>query len=132
MNTHDQNLLAIRPELPLDITKAGPEEAFQNQTLRPVLKMQHSLLTALFSAYIHKRKDSYFLLTKAGRLAWIAHNVRTDLRFRNLLVGTIVGHFTEKELDFYLTNEAENLRRIVHLLVQRLQSVTFLPLASNP
>ena len=125
MKTHTQNLLAIRPDLQLDSSQAGPEETFQNQTLRPILKMQHALLTTLFQAYIHKRKDSYFLLTKAGRLAWIDHSVRSDLRFRNLLVGTVIGHFAEAELAHYLASEAEYMRRIVSLLVQRLQSAAF-------
>lgn len=125
MTTHDQQLLAIRPDLALDSTQSTPEEAFQNQTLRPILKMQHSLLTGLFSAYIHKRKDAYFLLSKAARVAWIAHSVRTDLKFRNVLVGAVIGHFTAKELAEYLANEPENMRRIVGLLVQRLQSVNF-------
>ena len=125
MTTHDQQLLALRPDLSLNIAQSTPEEAFQNQTLRPILKMQHPLLAGLFTAYIHKRKDAYFLLSKSARLAWIAHSVRTDLRFRNLLVGTVIGHFTEKELAEYLANEPENMRRIVGLLVQRLQSVGF-------
>lgn len=125
MINRDQQLLTIRPDLSLDTTQSTPEEAFQNQTLRPILKMQHPLLAGLFNAYIHKRKDAYFLLSKSARLAWIAHSVRTDLRFRNLLVGAVIGHFTEKELAEYLANEPENMRRIVGLLVQRLQSVNF-------
>jgi len=125
LKTHDQNLLALRPNLQLDTSQAGPEERLQNDSLRPILKMQHALLVALFTAYIHKRKDSYFLLTKAARLAWIAHSIRTDLKFRNLLVGTIIGHFTEAETADYLSNEPENMRRIISLLVQRLQSVVF-------
>ncbi len=124
--TRDQQLPGIRPALSLDTAQSTPEEAFQNQTLRPILKMQHPLLAGLFKAYIHKRKDAYFLLSRSGRLAWIAHSVRTDLRFRNLLVGTVIGHFTEKELEDYLAHEPENMRRIVSLLVQRLQSVAFL------
>ncbi|MEO6040086.1 MAG: glyoxalase [Saprospiraceae bacterium] len=133
MKTHEQNLLALRPDLQLDTRQSGPEEAFQNQTLRPILKMQHGLLAALFTGYIHKRKDIYFGLAKGARSAWVEHSIRTDLRFRNLLVGTVIGHFTEKELAFYLDNEAENLRRIVGLLVQRLQSVVFVaPPAAGP
>ena len=125
MKAHDQHLLDLRPDLQFDTHQAGPEEAFQNQTLRPILKMQHSLLVGLFTAYLHKRKDSYFLLTKAARSAWIEHSIRTDLRFRNLLVGTVIGHFTELELERYLSNEPENMRRIVGLLVQRMQTVAF-------
>ena len=123
--TRDQQLLAIRPDLSIDSSQSTPEEAFQNQTLRPILKLQHTLLAGLFSGYIHKRKDPYFLLTKSARLVWIAHSVRTDLKFRNILVGAVIGQFTENELVNYLANEPENQRRIVSLLVQRLQSVNF-------
>ncbi len=125
-NLRDEQLLtALRPDLQLPVDKALPEEAFQNQTLRPILKMQHTLLAQLFQHYIHKRKDSYFSLTRKGKLDWIAHSVRTDLRFKSLLVGAVVGHFTTAELAFFHSNEAGCTRRLTDLLVQRLQSVDF-------
>jgi len=121
----EQLLTALRPDLQLPVEKSLPEEVFQNQTLRPILKMQHTLLAQLFQHYIHKRKDTYFTLTKKAKQDWIAHSVRTDLRFRNLLVGTIIGHFTAAELEFFHSNEAACMRRIIDLLVQRLQTVDF-------
>ncbi len=121
----EQVLVAIRPELPLEIKKSRPEEVFQNQTLRPILKMQHDVLVQLFQQYIHKRKDVYFKFSKEDRLEWIAHSIRTDLRFRNILIGTIIGHFTLAELQVFYENESSCMRRLTDLLVQRLQSVVF-------
>jgi hypothetical protein len=125
-NERDEQLLtALRPDLQLPVEKSLPEEAFQNQTLRPILKMQHTLLAQLFQHYIHKRKDIYFTLSKRAKLDWIAHSVRTDLRFRNVLVGAVIGHFTAAELEMFHEHEAGCMRRITDLLVQRLQSVDF-------
>ena len=38
-------------------------ELFQNQTLRPVIKMQHGLLISAFKNYIAKRKMDLSTLT---------------------------------------------------------------------
>jgi hypothetical protein len=118
-------LITLRPDLQLSVENALPEEVFQNQTLRPILKMQHTVLAQLFQHYIHKRKDIYFTLSKKAKKDWIAHSVRTDLRFRNLLIGAVIGHFTAAELAFFHSSEAGCMRRITDLLVQRLQSVDF-------
>lgn len=121
----EQVLVAIRPTLLLEIKNAGPEEVFQNQTLRPILKMQHDVLVQLFQQYIHKRKDAYFKFSKEDRLEWIAHSIRTDLRFRNIMIGVIVGHFTLAELQVFQENESNYMRRLTDLLVQRLRSVAY-------
>lgn len=53
---------------------------------------------------------------------FIAHNVKSDLKFKNRLIGTLIGHFTADEFAFFAENEAELTRRMTDLLVQRLQS----------
>jgi hypothetical protein len=121
----EQQLLRLRPELELVTDQSRPEEVFQNRTLRPILKMQHQLLIHLFQTHIRKRKNAYFQMSEPARLEWIADAVRSDQRFRNLLVGTIIGHFTVDELRTFEDNEAECLRRLVNLIIQRLQSEDF-------
>jgi len=121
----EQQLLQLRPDLQLPANQSKPEEAFQNQTLRPILKMQHPLLVHLFSTHIQKRKNVFFKLPKPARLEWITDAVRADQRFRNLLVGTVIGHFTIEELRIFESNEAEFLRRLTKLIIQRLQSEDF-------
>jgi hypothetical protein len=119
---NESALLALRPELELDTTQSTPVEIFQNNTLRPILKMQHALLTQLFRKQIEKRKNVYFQLPEKDRLGWIALSVRSDQRFRYQLAGMVIGHFTATELDFFSDNEEEAMRRLTDLLVQRLQS----------
>ncbi|MCC6463597.1 MAG: glyoxalase [Saprospiraceae bacterium] len=120
---NEQALLQLRPDLNLPTNTSGPEEIFQNQTLRPILKMQHALLVQLLASHIRKHKSAFFQLPETARLDWISNVVRADLRFRNLLVGTVLGHFTLEELHSFEAHEAECLRRLIQLIIQRLQSV---------
>lgn len=117
----EQLLIALRPDISLNVAQSLPEETFQNQTLRPILKLQHTLLTEMFLHYIHKRKDIYYTLSKQARLKWIEHSIRTDLRFKNTMVGAVIGHFSAGELQTFYSNESEYMRRLTDLLVQRLQ-----------
>lgn len=121
----EQQLQQLRPSLALDSENATLEEQFQNHTLRPLLKLQHTLLVQWFYGEIARRKKVYFTLTPAAKLDWITQTVRKDLRVRHVLSGMIMGLFTQNELHYFLANEAECTRRLVSLLVQRLQSVSF-------
>ena len=52
---------SIRPILPniASQTYKSQGEAFQNITLRPILKMQHDLLIARFESYLNKNKVDF-------------------------------------------------------------------------
>lgn len=117
-----QQLLSIRPNLELDSSQSTPAEQFQNQTLRPILKFQHELLLAAFRAYIDKRHGVFFLLSAKDRVEWIKHSVQKDQSLRNTLTGMVIGHFSLEEWDSFLANEAEHSRRLIQMLIQRLQS----------
>ena len=51
---NETDLVSLRPDLDLDTTRSTPEELFQNNTLRPILKMQHTMFVHLFRHYIHQ------------------------------------------------------------------------------
>ncbi len=121
----EQQLLQLRPDLQLPIQTSKPEEQFQNKTLRPILKLQHELLVQLFVSEIQKRKNVFFQLAPPARLEWISNALRSDPRLRNRLAGTVIGHFTLEEVQTYEANEAEYSRRLVNMIIQRLQSVDF-------
>ena len=61
METRDSILLSMRPEIPS--AKIHPntsdDERFQNQTLRPVARLQNEILLASFRNYIAQR-DNYW------------------------------------------------------------------------
>ncbi|MEM1124541.1 MAG: glyoxalase [Bacteroidota bacterium] len=120
----DDKLKELRPPIPtiIDQNAVSAAELFQNRTLRPILKLQNDLLVAIFQQYIDKRKGTFYKLPFPKQLAYIEHSVRKDLRFKNYLVGTIVGQFTSEEYGQYVANEKELSRRMTDMLVARLQS----------
>lgn len=118
----DTDLMALRPTVQAD--PAGDAEHspghFMHTTLRPVCKLQNELLLQLFRQYIRKTKDTFRQLSPAKRLEFIAHSIRRDQRFRSLLFGVVIGHFTEAEWRIFATQEQELSRRLSELLIQRL------------
>ncbi len=118
-----QQILSLRLNLQLPVTETGIYEHFQNTTLRPILKYQHDLMVLLFKNYIEKRKNAYFKLTPLQKLDYIQQAVKTDVAFKNRLVGLVIGHFTIEEFIIFSENETELLRRLTDLIVQRLQSI---------
>lgn len=98
-----------------------PTEQFQNTTLRPLLKLQHELVVNVFQHYLTKHKNTFVQMADNDRLAYIDHTIRQDQKFKNLLVGIILGPFTLDEWQTFQADEAELTRRLVTLLIQRLQ-----------
>jgi len=118
-----ENLKAIRPAIPsiAQLHETTPAEQFQNTCLRPILKLQNEILIALFRAYIVSRKGKFNQLAETAKAAYIADNIKKDLKFKNLLLGTIIGHFTLEEYQQYQSHAAELNRRISNMLIKRLQ-----------
>jgi len=112
----------LRPNLDLAIDPNSPAEKFQNEVLRPILKFQNELLVALFAQYLRKRKTNFQSLSAEKQLEYIAKSVQQDRAFRNMLLGTVIGLFSESEWEKYIELEAELSRRIANLIIQRLQS----------
>lgn len=119
----DDQLSAIRPSLPNVETNEDSSfaEQFQNETLRPILKFQNDILLHVFRQYFEQRKGVFYSLKHNQQKAYIEQAVQKDLRFRSLLTGVIVGHFTELEWEDYLGDEAELRRRMMTMLIKRMQ-----------
>ncbi|PWK24457.1 hypothetical protein LV89_02970 [Arcicella aurantiaca] len=112
----------IRPILTFEIEAEGELEKFQNEVLRPILKLQHELLKQIFKTYCDKRKGTFYKLSDKDKLIYIDQAVRKDMKFKHYLEGIITGVFTLEEYQNFLKNEEELTKRMVNLLVQRLQS----------
>lgn len=76
----------------------------------------------VFKAYSDKRKFKFELKSKLEQTEFIKHTLRTDQRFKQFLLGLVLGHFTIDEYQDYLKNESEYNRRIISMLTQRLES----------
>ena len=119
--TRENELVKIRPEIAAD-AGISEFEIFQNQTLRPILKLQNELLIAVFKNYVQKRKGGFLKLSEKEKLLFIEQSVKRDMKFKHYLEGIVTGHFTLDEYQTFIQNEDELTKRLITLLVQRFQS----------
>ena len=113
---------SIRPTLTFEKEAESEFEKFQNEVLRPILKLQNDLLIEIFKSYCSKRKSTFYKLSDKERMVYTDQAVRKDMKFKHYLEGIVTGIFTLEEYAKFMENEEELTKRMVNLLVQRLQS----------
>ena len=96
-------------------------ERFQNEVLRPIIKMQNNLLVALFKNYIRNRKIEFKKLKAEVQENKINSILTKDINFKNILIGSIIGHLNKNEIEIYLKSKSELNKRIIQMVKQRLQ-----------
>lgn len=123
MNDRPNDLLSIRPEIKKTIAfdSMTSDESFQNETLRPILKLQNPLFLSVFTNYIEKRKGVFYDLSLEKKITYIENSLIKDQKFRSFLKGLIIGHFTVAEYQKYSLNSSSLNKRIINMLIQRLQ-----------
>jgi len=113
---------SIRPTITFEKEAEGEFEKFQNELLRPILKMQNDLLLEIFKTHVEKRKGTFDKLSEKEKMVYIDQSVKKDMKFKHYLEGIITGMFTLEEYVRFMGNEEELTKRMMNLLVQRLQS----------
>ncbi len=123
MNDRPNDLRRIRPEIKKiqEFENMSFEERFQNETLRPILKLQNPLFLAVFHNYIEKRKGVFYDLGLEKKLAYIENGLIKDQKFRNSVKGTIIGHFTLSEYRQYSSNSSALNKRMMNMVIERLK-----------
>ena len=123
MNDRPNDLKRIRPQIKkLKVfDQMSDEERFQNETLRPILKLQNPLLIAVFNNYIKKHKGVFYDLSLEKRLAYIENALFKDQKFRNALKGMVIGHFTVEEYLRYSQRSSTLNKRMMLMVMTRLQ-----------
>ncbi|TYA71916.1 glyoxalase [Seonamhaeicola marinus] len=124
MNSREINLKSIRPELSSALIKdnMSSDEKFQNLVLRPIIKLQHDLLIAVFRNYIVKHKSVFYDLTLDKRIDYIENAIHKDMKFRNSLKGMVIGMFTVEEYEMYIQNSSALNKRMMNIVKERLLS----------
>ncbi|MFY9280976.1 MAG: glyoxalase [Bacteroidia bacterium] len=117
-------ILKLRPEInrintELDSTVV---EKFQNNTLRPILKIQHDLLILVFHSCLIKNKILFEKLSESEKKSTLNQLFQKDLAFRNQCLGIIIGLFTLDEYLSYEENSGDYTKRITTMLKQRILS----------
>lgn len=123
MNDRDLNLLNIRPNIvsALISEDTSTNESFQNKTLRPILKLQNSIILMLFKNYITKHKNNFYTLSLEKRFIYIDNAIQKDIKFRNALKGIVVGLFTLEEYELYIQNSSSLNKRMMNMVNERLK-----------
>lgn len=123
MSIRDEKLLDLRPDLGLNLAELGEIEVFQNKTLRPILKLQHPIFVLMFQKYCLQRKIDFENLRPRDKKTFLEAAVKTDIPFRNKLLGIALGQMTEAEFEQYAAAESEMSRRCISMILERLSSV---------
>ena len=123
MKTKDEALLELRESAIGIINEdSSAEERFQNQTLRPILKVQNELLLEVFINYAKIQKGVFFELSISKKQLYIENALQKDVKFSNSLKGMIIGLFTIAEYKEYSLNTSNINKRIANLLMERFKS----------
>ena len=123
MNDRPNDLLRIRPQIKKtqQFATTSADERFQNETIRPILKLQNPLLLAIFHNYIEKRKGVFYDLGVKKKLAYIENSLIKDQKFRNSVKGVIIGQFTVDEYQQYSLNSSSLNKRMMNMVIERLK-----------
>lgn len=123
MDTRDEKLLILRGEILGNVNaQSSSEEAFQNTTIRPILKLQNDLFVQVFINYVVKQKNVFFSLTPEKKMSYIENVIQKDIKFRNSLKGMVIALFTVDEYTEYIKNSSNLNKRMMNLLIERLKS----------
>lgn len=118
----DTTMIGIRPVISINSTDGSIIEQFQTETLRPILKLQNSILIAQFSKYLQKFKPTFNAYNQNTQRNYIEDVLKRDPIIKNSLIASIVSMMTLVEYEFYCENKTDVNKRIVSMLVGRLQS----------
>ncbi|OYU81289.1 MAG: glyoxalase [Flavobacterium sp. BFFFF1] len=123
MSARDQFLRDFRGEMIGTVTpQSSADEFFQNQTLRPILKLQNDLFIEVFRNYIAKSKTDFYNFNVEKKLTFIEHSIQRDIKFRNSLKGIVIGLFTVEEYNRYIQNSSDLNKRMMSMLIERLKN----------
>jgi len=122
MSARDQFLREFRGEMLGTVnSQSSADEFFQNQTLRPILKLQNDLFVDVFKNYISKSKTDFYSYTVEKKMQFIEHSIQRDIKFRNSLKGMVIALFTIDEYSRYIQNSSDLNKRMMSMLIERLK-----------
>lgn len=118
----EDKLLGLREEILTKKSEQTPIEQFQNTTIRPILKYQHTILIVFFNANVHVQyilSANFSLLKKQNQLKLFTSK---QLAFRAQLLGMVTGLFTDYEFKYYLSEKVNLDKRIANMILDRFYS----------
>ncbi len=122
MENREQQLKKILPSIEGNKPTDSLNEAFQNDTLRPILKFQNELIIQYFEHFLVESKIEFALLKYSHKVTKVHDLFKTNIQFKQFCLGFIVAYFTANEFQFYIQNKKEVNKRIIAMLIERICS----------
>lgn len=117
--------LDLRESINITNSEATTEtEIFQNQTLRPILKLQNDLYFSLLANYALRQKTDFSSLSVSKKQIFIEQSVQKDAVLKNTFIGITIGMFTLEELKIYESESKVFNKRIITMIIERLKNQT--------
>jgi hypothetical protein len=115
--------LDLRESLNITNSEATTEtEIFQNETLRPILKLQNDLYLSMFINYALRQKADFSSLSVSKKHIFIEQSIQKDAVLKSTFIGMTIGMFTLEELELYQSDSKVFNKRIITMLIERLKS----------
>lgn len=117
----EKHILGLRPSInTIDKEKnMSPEEIFQNNTLRPILKFQNDILIELIKSNNHYTSLLKEINSDKDSLLAIKDFFNKETQLKLTITGVIIGLLSIEELAFYNQNSKELNKRIIQMVAQR-------------
>jgi hypothetical protein len=119
-----ESKLEIRPKIPSIKTGlvTSVEERFQNDVLRPIIKLQHNLIVTYFDHYLKLKKKIISELHEAQIKDFIEQSFNRDIKLKGDFRALIIGLFTVEEFTLYLTMTTQINKRINSIIEERIKT----------
>lgn len=115
--------IELRPEISVQSFESSTNiEKFQNEILRPILKLQNEIYLSFFENYAVRQNSDYINLSAETKSIFIEQSIQKDVSLKNALIGITIGMLTKEELQNYLAESKTHNKRILTMLVERLRS----------
>lgn len=119
---YQQWLVEIRPEINVTNSDNSLTEEFQNETVRPILKLLNTTIIEFSKSFIAALDINFKNKTNAEIEQILINLVKKHPTFKTYLLGMVISYFTKDELSAYLVNQKQHNKRIYILLQERLRS----------
>lgn len=118
----DDKIKSIRPILNLNNSHSLHLELFQNETLRPILKLQNPIIIQIFQDFLIEKHPKFSVLNQTVQKTIVKESLKKEIKLKNDLIALIQGLLTFEEYKIYRQNFQVLNKRITEMLISRIES----------
>lgn len=113
----------LRENLSLPTFENSSEtELFQNNVLRPVLKLQNDIFIQIFRDYAMRKMSDFTSLKNEQKINFTKQSLQKDIALKNTFIGMTIGMLTPEEITVYISDSKSFNKRIITMLSERIKS----------